>query len=258
MSKLATYLPASCDLEYSEWNGEEQQETVHHLLQFMTDQRAAFEMCFFTDFDIEDIFSVDIGHMLNFFIFNENHESHLKIFLGLLLKSTDYTEEFQFANLLKKAFCSKEHFIGGRIEKVLITLRELNRPNLLTQLYGIVLAIEPVAFQNIYQPPPIEGEAVGKDVESMDWNMLMKRDSYRMTLFHRAAFHGNTKAIEGLLGMIRQNLNDPEHKKVAGKIINEIMARDEYGITPLYVAAVRGQGEIYYIMLCYFHERNSH
>ncbi len=88
--------------------------------------------------------------------------------------------------------------------------------------------------------------------------MLMERDSCRITRLHRAAYYGNKEALEGMLERIRQNLTNPEHKKVAGKIINEIMARDEYGITPLYVAAVRGQGEIYYIMLCYFHERNSH
>ncbi len=38
------------------------------------------------------------------------------------------------------------------------------------------------------------------------------------------------------------------------KIINEILARDEYGFTPFYVAAVRGQDEIYHKMLVFLKE----
>jgi hypothetical protein len=123
MSTLTTFscnLPPS-DLEYSEWNGEEQKKTVYHLLQFMTNQRDAFEKYF------DPCRGITIVPMLTFLIFNENYESHLKIFLGLLSRSTAYSDDFQFENLLKKTFCSKEHFVGGRIEKVLITLRELNR-----------------------------------------------------------------------------------------------------------------------------------
>jgi hypothetical protein len=245
MSTLANDLPP-CGLEYSQWNGEEQQETVHHLLQFMTNQREAFQMCFRLKLDsyygtFEDIAIVP---MLTFLIFNENYESHLKVFLGLLSRSTVYSDDYYFENLLKEVFCSKEHFIGGRIEKVLITLQELNRQNLLTQLYGIVLAIEPEAFQNIYQPPSIEGHSLKGE---MHLKMLMERDSYRMTRLHRAAFHGNTKAIEEMLGKIRRNWAG----KVAYKIINKVMVQDQYGFTPLYVAAVRGQEEIYHKMLVF-------
>jgi hypothetical protein len=85
----------------------------------------------------------------------------------------------------------------------------------------------------------------------MFWNVLMKRDSYRMTRLHRAAFHGNTKAVEKMLRRIRQNLTNPEQNEVAGKIINEVLARDEYGFTPFYVAAVRGHEKIYHKMLTF-------
>ncbi|XP_046457679.1 uncharacterized protein LOC124204628 [Daphnia pulex] len=46
MSESLQFFFAS-NLEYSQWNGEEQQKTVHHLLQFMTNQREAFENYFF-------------------------------------------------------------------------------------------------------------------------------------------------------------------------------------------------------------------
>jgi hypothetical protein len=196
-SKFASHLALPpCGLEYSKWNGEEQQKTVHHLLQFMTNQYEAFDHCFGTN---NEIFIVPT---LTFFIFNENYDSHLKIFLELLSRSTAYADDSKFANLLKKAFCSKEHFVGGRIEKVLIILSDLKRRNLLTQLYGIVLAIEPEAFENIYQPPLLLNE---KDAISADLKKLLEPDSYRMTGLHRAAFHGDTE-------MDRENIGKDSRK----------------------------------------------
>jgi hypothetical protein len=168
MINIRGFLPP-CNSEYSEWNREEQQETVHHLLQFMTNQYEAFDKYFPSFHD---------RTMLHFFIFNENYESHLKIFLGLASRSTALSDDYKFVNYLKKVFYSSEnhfefdHFINGRIEKVLIILRELNRPNLLIQLYSIILAIEPESFQNIYEPLPLEGDSIGKDVT--DLKILME------------------------------------------------------------------------------------
>ncbi len=249
MIKLAAFshhLPPS-DLEYSQWNGEEQKKTVHHLLQFMTNQREAFDKYF-------DPYTEITLPMLTFLIFNENYESHLKDFLGLLSRSTAYSNDFQFAKLLKKAFCSREHFVSGRIEKVLITLSGFDRQNLLIQLYSIILAIEPESFQNIYEPLPLEGDSMGKDVTGTDLKILMERDSYRMTRLHRAAFHGNTKAVEEMLGTIHQNLNNPEQKEVANQVIIEVMARDEHGFTPFYVAAACNHNGICHKMLAFLNE----
>ncbi|XP_046457675.1 uncharacterized protein LOC124204626 [Daphnia pulex] len=227
-----------CGLDYSQWNGEEQQKTVHHLLQFMTNQYEAFDHYFGTNREI------DIVPMLTFFIFNENYDSHLKIFLELLSRTTAYSDDSKFANLLKKAFCSKEHFVGGRIEKVLIILSDLKRQNLLTQLYGIVLAIEPKAFQNIYQPPLLLNE---KDAISADIKKLLEPDSYRMTGLHRAAFHGDTEVAEKILEKIRE---DPENE-------TKVMTRDDYGFTPFYVAAVSDQEKIYNNMLAFLKQNLS-
>jgi hypothetical protein len=148
--------------------------------------------------------------------------------------------------LLKKTFCSKDHFVRGRIEKVLIILSDLKRQNLLTQLYGIVLAIEPEAFQNIYQPPSVLME---KESISADLKKLLEPDSYRMTGLHRAAFHGDTEVIEKILEKIRENL-DPVNK-------TKVMTRDDYGFTPFYVAAVRDQEKIYNNMLAFLKQNLS-
>jgi hypothetical protein len=93
MSRLTDFslisLPPS-DLEYSQWNGEEQQETVHHLLHFMKNQREAFDKYFSPNIE----FTTE--RMLTFLIFNENYESNLKIFLGLLSQSTACSDDFRF------------------------------------------------------------------------------------------------------------------------------------------------------------------
>jgi hypothetical protein len=178
--------------------------------------------------------------MLTFLIFNENYESHLQIFLG----STAYSDS-QFANFLGRAFCSKKTLDRGRIVKTLTILYEAGRYNVLTQLYGIVLAMEPEACLDVFRPLEEEG------VMPSNLHLLLERDSYRLTRIHRATFHGNTGAVEEMLERIRQNLNDPEQKEVADKIINEVLARDEYGFTPFDVAAACNHEEIYHKMLAF-------
>jgi hypothetical protein len=240
MSESLQFFFAS-NLGYSQWNGEEQRKTVHHLLQFMTNQREAFENYFLNNNELS------IQRMLTFFIFNEKYESHLEIFLGLLSRSIAYSNDYKFANLLKGSFYYQKHFIGGRIEKALAVLYELERNNVLILMQCTVLMLEPTAFQKTYIPLTL----VEEDVTGMDLNILLERDSYRMTHLHGAAFHGNTEAIEEMLKNISQNLNDPEHTNVADQVINEVMAWDEYGFTPFYVAAACGHKEIYHKMLAF-------
>ncbi len=227
-----------CNLEYSQWNGKEQQNMVRLLLEFIVDKKTTFEEFF-------PHMHIDIVPMLTFLIFNEKYENHLQIFLGSTAKHYDDSE---CAKLLKEAIRSKKHFVPGRIVKLLIILYKSGRHNVLTQLYGIVLAMEPEACQDIFRPLEEEG------VIPEDLHLLLERDSYRLTRLHGAAFHGNTKAVEEMLKKISQNLTEPEHKNVADKIINEVMARDQYGFTPYYVAAARGHEEIYHKMLAFLKE----
>jgi hypothetical protein len=77
-----------------------------------------------------------------------------------------------------------------------------------------------------------------------------------MTLLHRAAYYGNKEAVDEILERIRQNLKKKRKKKNRQKykVINEVVARDEYGFTPFYVAVARGQEEIYHKMLIFLKE----
>ena len=110
---------------------------------------------------------------------------------------------------------------------MLIIIQELDRQNLLNQLYAIVLAIDPEAFQNIYQPLPL----VGEDVTALDLNILMERDSYGMTCLHRATFHGDTEGVEKILQNIRRNLSQENEIE---EVIANVMIRYEDSFTPFY------------------------
>ena len=158
----------------------------------------------------------------------------------------DNSNDFHFAQLLNKVFCSQKLCIDGRIEKALAVLCGLQRHNLLIQMRCTVLTREPKAFHSIYKPIEDEEGEIPADVR-----FLLERDSYCMTRLHRAAFHGNTDAVEEMLERIRQNLADPEQKEVADQVINEVVAQDEYGFTPFYVAAACGHKEIYHKMLVF-------
>ncbi|EFX78233.1 hypothetical protein DAPPUDRAFT_320734 [Daphnia pulex] len=227
-----------CNLEYSQWNGTEQQNLVRLLLEFIVNQRTTFDTHFSN--------IVLIVPMLTFLIFNENYEGHLEIFLKRLSRSTAYSDKSKFANLLKEAFCFKKHFVRGRIVKALTILKyKIDRHDVLTQLNAIVLAMEPEACQDVFRPIEEEG------LKPADLHLLLERDSYRLTRLHRATFNGNTEAVEEMLGRISQNLTDPIHTNVADKIINEVVARDEFGFTPFYVAAACGHEEIYNKILAF-------
>ncbi len=47
-----------------------------------------------------------------------------------------------------------------------------------------------------------------EEVQSLDLNLLMERDSYRKTRLHRAAFYGDTEMVDTIFEKIRQNRKD--------------------------------------------------
>jgi hypothetical protein len=117
----------------------------------------------------------------------------------------------------------------------------------LTQLYGIVLALEPEACQDIFQPlHPLEKESP----IPADLSELLEPDSYHLTRLHRAAFYGDTEMTKKILEKIRQNLTcENETDELVVK-----MTRSEYRFTPLYVAAARSNEEILCALLVFFRE----
>jgi hypothetical protein len=227
---------------HSKLSGEEQRKIIHHLLQFMKKHIDDSEK----DFNSYRMIKSQFEPMLNYCIFSEDYDGcNLKILLKYLSRLMDHSNDFHFAELLKEAFGSQKRFIGGRIEKALAVLCDLKRKNLLILMQCTILTIEPKAFHVIYKPIEEEGEIPA------DLHFLLERDSYRMTRLHRAAFYGNTEAVEEMLKKIHQNFADPEQKEVANQVINEVMVQDEHGLTPFYVAAACGHKEIYHKMLAF-------
>nr|CAH0106737.1 unnamed protein product [Daphnia galeata] len=237
--------------EYSLWNAEEQKETVRQLLKFLNDNREAFDKeITYKLGGPQSIYTgseENIEPMLTFFIFNENYAEHLNIFLEFLSRSKPYSDDSLFKKLLIKSFCSKEHFISGRIEKALAILCDLKRNQLLIEMRRTVLIIDPEAFQRFYLP---EVEAV----RAMDLKIWMEPDLYRMTRFHYAAFDGETGTVEEILEKMRQHLVDLEQKEWTDEVMNAVMVEDEFGFTPFYVATARCQKEISNKILAFLKE----
>ena len=78
----------------------------------------------------------------------------------------------------------------------------------------------------------------------------MERKFGRITLLHRAAYHGVAKTVKRLLEVILEKWTseDETTKQKAEQVVN-YMARDDEGFTPLYIAATLYHKEVCNIML---------
>jgi hypothetical protein len=117
-------------------------------------------------------------------------------------------------------------------------------------MYSLFLTIEPDAFRSIYYPASNHYEVLHL---KPNLSSLLKPDSYRMTHIHRAAFHGDTAAIEKILTIVKEmliNEADPELRDKAEQVV-KIMSHDIFGFTPFYLAAACGHENLYRNMLAF-------
>ncbi|XP_057377850.1 uncharacterized protein LOC130699654 [Daphnia carinata] len=213
--------PAGIIESNSFWERDGHQQTMNDLLQFLENQHIAFDEYFHPNRELS------IKPILVFLICHGNNRSHLERFLKLLSKSKAYSDDMNFANLLMKVFRCKEQMMAGQIAETLHILQEIGRSTLLVQLYGGVLSREPEAFQNIYQPFPLEHE----DAILLGW------DDYGMTLLHGAAFYGNVEIVEQILASFPQPELDDGVKEAVRKVVLD-------NFTPFYFAAAKNHEEI--------------
>ncbi|XP_057373136.1 uncharacterized protein LOC130694018 [Daphnia carinata] len=203
-------------------------ETMNELLEFLEKQNVAFDKCLLKSSE-DDL----IENALLYLICHDKYRSHLKRFLALVSKSTAYSDDFKFAKFLIKVFQSEKQLMTGRIAETLTILDGLDRSSLLVQLYGEVLSIDPEAFQNIYQPCRLEKD----DAIPTDFDILMKKDFYDMTLLHRAAFYGDVNIVGQILARFRQRELDDGTKQELRKVVLE-------GYTPFYFATAKNQKKV--------------
>ncbi|XP_057373261.1 uncharacterized protein LOC130694126 isoform X2 [Daphnia carinata] len=168
-------------------------ETLDDFLEFLENRNVAFDECLLKSSEDDRI-----NNALVCLICHDKCRSNLKRFLALLSKSTRYSDDFKFAKFLIKVFKSEKELMTGRIAETVTILDALGRSTLLVQLYGEVLLIDPEAYQHIYQPFRLEEN----DAIPTDLDILLERDSYGMTLLHRAAFYGDIDIVEQILARL--------------------------------------------------------
>lgn len=123
-------------------------------------------------------------------------------------------------------------------------------------MYSLLLTIEPDAFRSIYYPASNHYTILHLKT---NLSSLLESDSYRMTHIHRAAFHGDTVAIEKILTTVKDmliNEADPELRDKAEQVV-KIMSHDIFGFTPFYVAAAYGHENLYRNMLAFLKDVNA-
>ncbi|EFX62704.1 hypothetical protein DAPPUDRAFT_229967, partial [Daphnia pulex] len=147
---------------------------------------------------------------------------------------------------------------GRRLLKILY--REVPE-NLAIKVFGLLFSMEPDIFQDNFQFCTLETRDIFKRETNEILHLLLERDFYTITLLHRAAFNNEIDAIEKILFLIQENLirGDDRYKTMAEQVVN-VMCYDENGFTPFYVAAARGNENVYRKMLFFlkhFHEKQN-
>ena len=176
------------------------------------------------------------GEMLEILILNKCYAGLIKQYLKLL--SWLYkNKNDSFIQLLNTAInnCSsnKTNNNDEAIEKILYTLRDLGRLNIVHRISCVTLKWNPIAFEHFYQLNLPQDMIT----ESTDIQSLLVQNSAGMTQMHRAAFYGEAEVSQRLLDFRLT----PDNRKIAQKIvIDHYMASDDDLLTPLHIAATRG------------------
>ena len=237
------------------WKQEECQNIVKMFIQYMEDNLQALIKTVQKNLeeDESNSFYYVFAKFVHFFTFTEYFDSLFKQFLMIL--SQVYSDSMlTFAKLIKEAFTprfilpvynERYYWIEGQMEKTLTLLRDLGQTAALIGLSRIVLLNEHLAFERFYLH---NQDRSAKD----DGNF--ERDSYGMTRLHRAAFYGDEVEVNKLIDTTKKNLLSANSNKViSGQMVVDYVARsenDDY-VTPLYIAAFRGEEQICHDMLTF-------
>ena len=144
----------------------------------------------------------------------------------------------------------KQNLLIGKTEKVLILLNNFKRGEVLARISHVVLKRDPRAFANFYQPKHPKEEEERKD-ESLK-SELLDRDSARMTCLHRAIYYGEAEVALKILHLwVDQTKKANAEAKEATE---RVIACDDYGFTPCYVAYARKQKKLFVKVLEFLKE----
>lgn len=137
----------------------------------------------------------------------------------------------------------------------MVILRNLGRDRVLEALSHVVLLRDPEVFRRYYEPSLSLDET---EVVSTNLHQLLARDQYRMTRLDRAAFRGDTGAVDRILQTISHSLSPAETNekvmKTAKKVLSDMVFRESQEFTSFFVAAAFGHEEICRKLLVFFKE----
>jgi hypothetical protein len=199
-------------------------------------------------------FEKRIRHILTIFFYNEYYDRLLRQFLELL--SSAFIENKLLQNFLMDTFKIQyggfsygnpektfiihhcKDFSDGNLEKTLAILRDLGREEVLQGISRQILKTDIQSFKQFYQPNEKEETTKGVLLPT-NFQSLLVRDSYRMTPLHRAALYDNEATVNRILEMVRICCSSPdiETQNMGKEVLYNVIANDEEGVTPLYVAA---------------------
>ena len=217
-------------------NQKDRKENIKTVLKFMHQNRKILKQM---DERMNPNLEMYKSDMLDVLLCNKFYNDLIKQYLELL--SWLYAnKDRSLMEILNKAIakcCSKHKSDDGTIEKILYTLRDLGRLNVVHRISCVILKWNPTAFEHFYQLHlPQEIETVPTDIQS-----LLVENSAGMTRMHRAAFYGDIKASQQLLDFRLT----PDNRKIAQQLrIDHYMACDGDLLTPLHIAATREHGKI--------------
>jgi hypothetical protein len=143
----------------------------------------------------------------------------------------------------------------------LTILRNLGRNKVLKGISRQILKMDIQLFKRFYSLRE-EGESTEKIPFPAEIQSLLERDSHQMTRLHRAALCDDEKTVGRILETIRifrisYLSNETEAKKLGNEVLYNVIASDEKGITPLYVAAASERTNICRQMLIFLKEMLS-
>ncbi|XP_046457772.1 uncharacterized protein LOC124204695 isoform X2 [Daphnia pulex] len=238
------------------WNEVEKKKILKLVLDFMGKNLATLKRILKNRPNVVDVMQMKFA--LHFFMCNDYYDNELKQYLELL--SFAYSSEPSFLNLFGATFnISESHFgsfqLNGKMEKTVIILRNLGRIRVLEALSHVVLLRDPEVFRRYYEPSLSLDET---DVVSTNLHQMLARDQYRMTRLDRAAFRGDTGAVDRILQTLRHSLSSAETNekvmKTAKEVVDDIVFRESQEFTSFFVAAAFGHEEICRKLLIFFKE----
>ena len=126
---------------------------------------------------------------------------------------------------------------GDGMEKMLTALRDRGGNKTLKMISQFVFAWRPGVYEIIYQPERPTIDFVSTDIPS-----LMTRDSFGLTILHRATFYDETQVVERILETFRRKLNEEQVKHV-------FKITDDNKLTLLSVGSIRRHEKTFRLLL---------